>query len=111
MSYILINQGDVMKDPTREEMVKAVIGSFLKNMMSPDELNYSLEIAIYWFSHDWHSGISSNLYSVLSTSEYRPGRMETGIGHEGNESAETIYNHLFNIFKEDGDVYEKEEEE
>ncbi len=93
-----------MKDPTREEMLEAA--KILKNLIG-DGFEFDFEVAVYWFSNDWHGGQFSNLYCVLSTSEYRPGRMETGIGHPDNESAEIIYNHLFETFKEDGDVYEK----
>lgn len=95
-----------MKDPTREEMLEAA-----KLFSGEDGFEIDFAIAVYWFSNDWHGGQWSNLYSVLSISEYRPGRMETGIGHEGNEAAEMIYNHLFEAFKEDGDVYKKEEAE
>ena len=99
-----------MKDPTREELI--VSAESLRNLIgNNDGFECDLEVAIYWFSNDWHGGQWSNLYSVLSTSEYRPGRMETGIGDPDNESAEIIYNHLFETFKEDGDVYEKEETE
>lgn len=35
------------------------------------------EIAIYWFADQYHSGQCSNLYSVLSTSNYKPGPYET----------------------------------
>ena len=33
--------------------------------------------AIYWFASHEHSGQWSNLYSALSTSEYRPGALTT----------------------------------
>src|SRR5688572_16347993 len=59
-------------DPTRDEML-AYLNSQLVEM---DE--FDKEGAIYWFANHYHSGQWSNLYSVLSTSQYRPGRMESG---------------------------------
>lgn len=31
---------------------------------------------LYWYANDYHEGQSSVLYSILSTSPYKPGRME-----------------------------------
>ena len=53
----------ILTDPTRDEMLTALAGA--------DE--FEVEAAIYWFAADWHGGQSSNLYSALSTSRYRPG--------------------------------------
>lgn len=64
-------------DPTYEEMKK-----FLKTKLkvyAPDATEDDIEVAIYWYSSDYHSGQNSNLYSSLSKSEYTPGRIENGI--------------------------------
>jgi hypothetical protein len=54
-------------DPTVSEM-----RAFLRQIdCEADE--FDVEGAIYWFSSDWHGGQWSNLYSALSTSDYRPG--------------------------------------
>ncbi len=58
------------QDPTREEIL-----SYLANYEGDE---FDKEEAIYWFANDWHGGQWSNLYSVLSTSEYRPGPMTNG---------------------------------
>jgi hypothetical protein len=64
-----------MKDPTREDMLaflqteKLILtGSYIAS-----EDDFDIEEAIYWFSADYHGGQWSNLYSALSTSEFRPG--------------------------------------
>lgn len=64
-------------DPTYEEMKK-----FLKTKLkvyAPDATEDDIEVAIYWYSSDYHSGQNSNLYSALSKSEYTPGRIANGI--------------------------------
>lgn len=61
-------------DPTREEMLAE-----LASMPFAEEFDeFDREEAIYWFANDWHGGQSSNLYSALSTSPYRPGPLERG---------------------------------
>lgn len=65
-----------MRDPTLEEMVIALsTGGYT----DPEDDN-SLDIAeaIYWFANDWHGGQNSNLYSVLSTSPFRPSPLASG---------------------------------
>ena len=57
------------QDPTAEEM-----RAFLATLPSDGEnVEFETEEAIYWFASYYHSGQSSNLYSALSMSEYRPG--------------------------------------
>ena len=78
-----------MLDPTREEMIE-----FLKEfgtMHAMEELEFSMEEAIYWFSHDYHGGQSSNLYNTLSTSQFRPGPL-TNKPSEGDSSI--LYEYL-----------------
>ena len=50
--------------------------------------------AIYWFANDYHSGQASNLYSVLSTSEFSPGPIASG----PSESAAMLYDELVAAF-------------
>ena len=62
------------QDPTKEEMV-----AFLYEQFGNEEgFEFDSEEAIFWFAEQWHGGQSSNLYSALSTSQYRPGRMARG---------------------------------
>lgn len=43
------------------------------NFESDDGLEDYAEIAIYWFASDFHEGGASELYSILSTSPFKPG--------------------------------------
>ncbi len=61
-------------DPTREELL-AVIDAYPFRSECDD---FDVEGAIYWFACHWHSGQWSNLYSVLSTSEFCPGPLCNG---------------------------------
>lgn len=61
-------------DPTAQDMRDA-----LSKLTSSYELEeFDIEEAIYWFSNDYHGGQSSNLYSALSASRFRPGLIERG---------------------------------
>ena len=64
-------------DPTLEEMLAFLIETF-----GDDADDFDRMQAIYWFASDYHGGQSSNLYSVLSTCEYKPGCNESGPEHE-----------------------------
>lgn len=65
----------IIDDPTREGML-----AFITIGNACDEVD--AECAIYWFAHDYHGGLSTNLYEVLSTSPYHPGPLERGpTGH------------------------------
>lgn len=62
------------RDPDRDTLIE-----WLGN--TPGDLEadeFDIEQAIYWFAASWHGGQWSNLYSVLSTSQYRPGAIENG---------------------------------
>lgn len=63
-----------MQDPTREEL-DAMLAAF--PFISEADV-FDKEEAIYWLASDWHGGQGSNLYSVLSASEFRPGPFQTG---------------------------------
>lgn len=68
-----------MQDPTREEMI-AHLQSW-PFISEADE--FDIEEAIYWFAYAWHGGQWSNLYSVLSNSEYRPSPVASFIPKDG----------------------------
>lgn len=57
-----------MKDPTRKEIEEALA----KFTYISECDTYDREAAIYWFASYWHGGQWSNLYSVLSCSEFHP---------------------------------------
>jgi len=58
-----------MQDPTADNM-----RAMLREIYSPHEADdFDIEAAIYWFASHYHGGQWSNLYSALSTSQYRPG--------------------------------------
>lgn len=74
-----------MLDPTRDDLLEECedMGGIC-----------DIECAIYYYALMHHTGQNSNLYSVLSTSQYKPGMIERGpIG----ESL-YIYKHLENTF-------------
>ena len=84
-------------DPTRRELVRAILREFgTYRQDDPDSFRFDLEAAIYWFAARWHSGQWSNLYSVLSMSEYRPGPCTRG--PEPGTSEEYYYQHLVDTF-------------
>jgi len=78
-------------DPSREEMIEHI-----RKVYGRDADEFDIEEAIYWFATDYHGGQSSNLYSALSTSEYRPGRMSNG--PEEGSMGEMIYADLVDTF-------------
>jgi hypothetical protein len=78
-------------DPSRQEMIEHI-----KGVYGREADRFDIEEAIYWFANDYHGGQGSNLYSALSTSEYRPGQMSSG-PEEGSMS-EMIYADLVDTF-------------
>jgi hypothetical protein len=80
-------------DPTAEEMRQYLAP--LAKQYEGDE--FDIEAAIYWYASDYHSGQNSNLYSALSTSEFRPSRLSKGIDSEG-VVAEELYSALESNF-------------
>lgn len=71
-----------MQDPTLDEMK-----DFLKSLTIYEADEFDIACAIYYFASDWHSGQFSNLYSVLCTCGYTPGRLETGIDSVSDTAA------------------------
>lgn len=81
-----------IQDPTREEMLQ-----YLQSQYGNEEgFEDSAEIAMYWFANFNHGGQSSNLYSVLSTSPFRPGPISRGPEPESME--EIMYQSLEDEF-------------
>jgi len=78
-------------DPSRQEMIEHIRGVYGR-----EADRFDIEEAIYWFANDYHGGQGSNLYSALSTSEFRPGRMSSG--PEEDSMAEMIYADLVDTF-------------
>lgn len=77
----------------KEEML-----AFLTEGFGGDpELDFDKEAAIYWFAADHHGGQSSELYEVLSTSEFSPGICHHNVGDEGNMAWE-----MYTILEDSG---------
>jgi len=81
-----------MGDPNFEEML-AVLEAYPYFNEASD---FDWQSAIYWFANDWHGGQWSSLYSVLSTSSYRPGVLENCV--DPNSMAHDLYCELENAF-------------
>jgi len=75
-------------DPTRGEMMERLAKTFAGSLDDTYGGDFDIEAAIYWFANDYHSGQTSNLYSALSMSNYKPGLMETGIEYLGDLAGE-----------------------
>ena len=59
--------------------------------------DFDVEAAIYWFASDYHEGQWSQLYEVLSESEFSPGPTHRSVKNEG-EQAEMFYDELVATF-------------
>ena len=73
-----------MCDPTGEELRRTLARDY------PYADEFTTEAAIYWFANDWHSGQWSNLYSVLSTSPYKPIILETKCPEDCDDCYQTL---------------------
>jgi len=81
---VKLREGKI-QDPTREEMIEYLQYVF-SGLLDRPTFNDAVEVAMYWFANFYHGGQSSNLYSVLSTSPYKPGAMERGPAPDSIES-------------------------
>lgn len=80
-----------MQDPTKAEIRHAV------NHLSGEEgFDFDFEVACYWFANFYHGGQSTNLYSVLSSSHYIPGPLETG--PDNDSFVYSIFEEIVTIF-------------
>ena len=84
-----------MKDPTREEIIAAIPSCY----KSEDGFEIEVEVALYWFATHYHNGQWSNLYKVLSSSQYSPGINQTSISGEG-DFAEELLAVMIDTFKD-----------
>jgi regulator of replication initiation timing len=89
-----VNESRGGSDPSKEEMLQA-----LKEQGYTD--TEEAEVAMYWFANHYHSGQSSNLYSILSTSPYQPGPNST-LQSEGY-GVEDMYSALEHTFGNGGE--------
>ena len=76
---------------SKEELV-----NYLKQNY-PEANDMDIEAAIWWFAHDYHEGQNSPLYSIVSTSSYKPSYMINNV-YEENEMVEDMYTDLENNF-------------
>lgn len=67
-------------DPTKQELLE-----FLSRHSTND---FDKEAAIYWFAFDYYDGMWSNLYRVMCSSNYSPGKLMSGVDDEGEEVRE-----------------------
>jgi len=91
---------EINEDNNLKEQMKHYLRDKFKGLedVNSEDFNFDMEAAIYWFSNDYHSGQASDLYSILSTSEYRPSSLSKGIQDEP-ETAQMLYNALEDKFK------------
>lgn len=80
-----------IQDPDKEEMVQ-----YLRSQYGSEFNDDDAEVAMYYFASDFHGGQASNLYSVLSTSEYKPGA--SGNVESEGELVKMMYDTLVDEF-------------
>ena len=54
---------------------------------------FDKRIGMYWYCHDYHTGMYSREYRIMCKIKYKPSPFIQGIHHESDESIE-YYNHL-----------------
>lgn len=91
-----VNESEETEESFKEKLKKEVVNKFkgLFDMSDKDAFDYSFEKALYWLANDYHSGQNDIWYSILSTSDYKPGRSEKGIDPEEDYEADEIYSYL-----------------
>ena len=85
------------EDEGDTESHKDKMMAHLKDMF-PGANEDSMEVAIYWFAYNHHEGQFSDLYSTLSTSDYKPSRLTMNIDDEDDEMAKEMYQELESEF-------------
>lgn len=92
-------------DESKSDPEKSDLLSYLSRIYgNEDGFQDSAEVAIYWFANHFHSGQYSNLYSILSTSPFRPGPISNG--PEPGSMEEMMYNDLVDQFEDKSSVKE-----
>lgn len=66
----------MIQDPTAEDMMAVLVQEW-NGLCEVSDIETDGTIAIYWFANNYHGGQTSNLYSALSTSPYKPGPITT----------------------------------
>lgn len=51
---------------------------------------FDLAAGLYWYCYDWHDGVWSDLYCILSNLDYTPGMAEYTV-HDAGDSVEFVY--------------------
>lgn len=67
---------DMLTKPLKEQMIEAIDVEFDSFDTETVDFNFSREVAIFYFAMFYHGGQWSELYSILSTSDYNPGAGE-----------------------------------
>jgi hypothetical protein len=83
---------------TKADILAYLRGIYGPGLVDSESFHLSSEIALYWFASDYHSGQASDLYSILSTSPYRPSPLTSSIEDEGDELAFDMYDDLRAVF-------------
>jgi hypothetical protein len=84
----------------KDEMVNYIKDKF-KGLLDPHEEasnNFDIEAAIYWFASDWYDGQFSDLYKILSTSDFKPSPLHRSVKDEG-EGAKDMYDALVDKYE------------
>lgn len=74
-----------MIDPDRDELLEMI------EQQGEGASDFDIEEAIYWFATHYHGGQGSNLYYVLSNSQYTPAHHHRG---PTTDASKDIYNWL-----------------
>ena len=91
------NENISSNDPTKEEMLNFLKKRF-KGLIDPKDSEFDMEQAIYYFAREHYDGQWSNLYSVFSTSDYRPSRLHNDINDTEDEQSIMMYDALVDRF-------------
>lgn len=90
-----LNESPNLKNKMMEYLKNKFRG--LMNVESED-FNFSAEAAIYWFATDYHGGQWSELYSILSSSKYKPSILSNNVTSEP-EDVQELYSALEDKYK------------
>lgn len=86
------------EDPTKLELLKCAAKYLHGEGLDRDSRQWITYEAIYWFALDWHTGQTSNLYSVLSTSPFTPGPLDDG---PQDELSQDLAEHFKGVFTDE----------
>ena len=95
--YII--QSSIKRVFADSKSLKKEMIDFLKNEfkgleeVDSDDFKFDMEAAIYWYASQHHGGQDTDLYSILSTSKFKPSPLHKSIKDEG-ETAKMCYDAL-----------------